>query len=89
VIGGLRRELGETTWGDRIQSYVDAWAATAVPENVITEEQPHDDRALEAYIEWCTPRTRTHVMHVPAHPPLQVPDVQRIIPSITYPVRRD
>jgi hypothetical protein len=70
-----------------MQLYVEALAAAAAPENIITEDRPHDDRAWEVYIEQYTSRTLTHVMHVPAQPLPQVPDVQRILPSITYPVR--
>jgi hypothetical protein len=49
-----------------MQLYVEALAAAATPENIITEDRPQDDRAWEVYIEQYTPRTLTHVMHVPA-----------------------
>jgi hypothetical protein len=43
-----------TSWVDRIQPYVAAWVTAAAPENVVTEDRPHDDRVWEADIQWCT-----------------------------------
>jgi hypothetical protein len=44
-----RGVAGSTSWVVRIQPYVDAWAASATLENVVTEALSHDDRAWEAY----------------------------------------
>jgi hypothetical protein len=46
-----------------VQPYVDGWAIAQ--QNVIMEDQPHDDTTWEAYIQWYTPRTWSRVMYVP------------------------
>jgi hypothetical protein len=67
---------------------VGGWAAAS--ENIVTEDRPHDDRAWEAYTQWYTPWTRSHVMYVPPQLPAPVPDTARaIVPSVPYPMRRD
>jgi hypothetical protein len=69
--------VGRVSWVQRVQPYIDGWA-TAL-QNVVTEDQPHDDTAWEVYIQWYTPRTRTRVMYVPPQPAAPVPDAARVL----------
>jgi hypothetical protein len=75
---------------DRLQPYVVEWVSVAHEQNVITEHCLHDAAAWVAYLQWYLPRTRTRVTYVHATPPPPpVPDHDRVLPSATYPVRRD
>jgi hypothetical protein len=66
------------------------WASAAHKHNVVTEYHLHNGVAWVAYLQWYLPRTRTRVMYVPATPPPpHVPDHDRVLPVVTYPVRRD
>jgi hypothetical protein len=67
---------------------MDGWATT--PQNVVTEDQPHDDTAWETCIQWYTPRTQSRVMYVPPQPPAPVPNAARVlVSSVAYLVRQD
>jgi hypothetical protein len=75
---------------DRLQPYVAEWASAAHEQNVVTEHRLHDGPSWVAYLQWYLPRTRTWVMYVPATPPPPpVPDHDRVLLDVTYPVRRD
>jgi hypothetical protein len=75
-------------WIDRLQPYMAQWVDA--PDHVVTEERAHDDAAYMTYLMWYIPRIRTRVMYVPSAPPLPpIPDHQWLLPSGTYPVRRD
>jgi hypothetical protein len=79
-----------TSFFDRMQSYVAGWASTAHEQNVVTEHRLHDAAAWVAYLQWYLPKTRTRVTYVPATMPLPyVPDHDRVLPDVTYPVRQD
>jgi hypothetical protein len=77
-----RGHVAGTTWADKVQSYVDAWADA--PTDVVQEQRPHSGEAYTRYLQWYLPRTRVRVMHVPAEPSTEAGVV-----SDTYPVRRD
>jgi hypothetical protein len=65
------------------------WASATQEQNVVTEHRLHA-AAWVAYLQWYLPRTRTRVMYVPATPPPPpVPDHDRVLPDVTYPVHRD
>jgi hypothetical protein len=77
-----------TSFVDKLQSYVAEWASAAHEQNVVTEHRLHDGATLVAYLQWYLLRTRTGVMYVPTTPPPPpVPDHDRILPDVTYPVR--
>jgi hypothetical protein len=81
-----------TSFFDRLQHYVAEWASAAHEQNVVTEHRLHAAAAWVAYLQWYLPRTRTRtrVTYVPATaPPPRVPDHDRVLPDVTYPVRRD
>jgi hypothetical protein len=79
-----------TSFFDRLQLYVAEWASAAHEQNVVTEHHLHAAAAWVAYLQWYLPRTRTWVMYVPATAPLPpVPDHDRVLSDVTYPVRRD
>jgi hypothetical protein len=40
--------VGRVSWVQRVEPYVDGWATAS--ENVVTEDQSHDDTTWEAYI---------------------------------------
>jgi hypothetical protein len=66
------------------------WASTAHEQNVVTEHRLRDAATWVAYLQWYLPRTRTWVTYVSATPPLPfVPDHDRVLPDVTYSVRRD
>jgi hypothetical protein len=77
-----------TSYVDKLQLYVAEWASEAHEQNVVTEHHIHDGTAWVAYLQWYLPRTQTRVTYVPATPP-PVPDHDRILPDVTYPVCRD
>jgi hypothetical protein len=77
-----------TQWVDKLQLYVAQWAD--VTDHIVAEESPHDDAAWTSYLTWYIPWIQTRVMYVPSTPPPSlIPDHQRLLPSSTYPVRRD
>jgi hypothetical protein len=79
-----------TSFFDRLQPYVAEWASAAHEQNVVTEHRLHDVAAWVAYLQWYLPRTRTRVTYVPATaPPPRVLDHDRVLPDVTYPMRRD
>jgi hypothetical protein len=79
-----------TSFVDKLQPYVDKWASVAHKENVVTEHRLHDGTAWVAYLQWYLSRTRTRMTYVPATPPPPpVPDHDRILSDITYPLRED
>jgi hypothetical protein len=79
-----------TSFADRLQPYVAEWASVAHEQNVVTEHRLHDTAAWVAYLHWYLLRTRTRVTYVPATPPPPpVPDHDRVLPDVTYLVRRD
>jgi hypothetical protein len=82
--------LAATAFVDRLQPYVAEWASAAHEQNVVTEHRLHDGAAWVVYLQWYLPRTRTRVTYVPATPPPpRVPNHDRVLPYVTYPVRRD
>jgi hypothetical protein len=79
-----------TSFVDKLQSYVAEWASVAHKQTVVTEHRLHDGAAWVAYLQWYLRRTRTRVTSVPATPPPPpIPDHDRILPDVTYPVHRD
>jgi hypothetical protein len=74
------------SWVDRVQPYVDGWAAAL--QNLV-EVRPHNETAWEAYIQSYTSRTRSLVMYVPQQAAVSVLDAARVLASTMYPVRRD
>jgi hypothetical protein len=53
-----RGVAGRVSWVQRVQPYMDGWAATS--EYVVTEDRPHDDTAWEGTSSG-TPRGLGHV----------------------------
>jgi hypothetical protein len=79
-----------TSFFDRLQPYVAEWASVAHEQNVVTEHRLHAAAAWVVYLQWYLPRTRKRVTYVPAtRPPPPVPDHDRVLPDVTYSVRRD
>jgi hypothetical protein len=79
-----------TSFVDWLQPYVAEWVSAAHEQNVVTEHRLHDGAAWVAYLQWYLPRTRTRVTYVPATPPPPpASDHDKVLPDVTYPVRRD
>jgi hypothetical protein len=79
-----------TSFVDKLRPYVAEWASAAHEQNIVTEHRIHDGATWVAYLQWYFPRTWTRVMYVPATPPPPpVPDHDKILPDVTYLVRRD
>jgi hypothetical protein len=75
---------------DKLQPYVAEWVSAAHEQNVVTKHRLHNNATWVAYLQWYLPRTRTRVTYVPATPPPPpIPDHDRILPNVTYSVRRD
>jgi hypothetical protein len=80
----------ETSFADKLQSYVDEWVSAAHKQNVVTEHHLHDGAAWVAYLQLYLTRTRTQVTYVPATPPPPpVPNHDSILSDTRYLVRRD
>jgi hypothetical protein len=82
--------LAATSFVDKLQPYVAEWVSAAHEQNVVTEHRLHNGATWVAYLPWYLPRTRTRVTYVPATPsPPPVSNHDRILPDVTYPMRRD